>query len=143
MSALNRIDSGGRGGTAARTTDTLLREVPAAEATPEAASGANKAARSGKLRPLLELLPYVARYRGRALLALVALVVAALTTLVVPVAVRRMIDFGFNADGLALINNYFSIMIAVVAVLAVAVAALKLILATPILALETISEVKN
>ncbi|MEZ5763826.1 MAG: ABC transporter transmembrane domain-containing protein [Xanthobacteraceae bacterium] len=123
MSALNRIDSGGRGGTAARTTDTLLREVPAAEATPEAASGANKAARSGKLRPLLELLPYVARYRGRALLALVALVVAALTTLVVPVAVRRMIDFGFNADGLALINNYFSIMIAVVAVLAVASAA--------------------
>ena len=66
------------------------------------------------------LLPYVARYRGRALLALVALVVAALTTLVVPVAVRRMIDFGFNAHGLALINNYFSLMIAVVAVLAVA-----------------------
>jgi len=41
-----------------------------------------------RLRPLLALAPYVARYRGRALLALVALTVAALTTLLVPVAVR-------------------------------------------------------
>ena len=49
-----------------------------------------------------------------------ALIVAALTTLVVPVAVRRMIDFGFTAEGIAMINNYFSVMIAVVAVLAVA-----------------------
>ena len=83
------------------------------------ASGVAEAARGAKLRPLLALLPYVARYRGRALCALVALVVAALTTLVVPIAVRRMIDFGFTADGIAMINNYFSVMIAVVAVLAV------------------------
>ena len=47
-----------------------------------------------KLRPLLALAPYVARYRGRAFLAFIALTVAALTTLIVPVAVRRMIDFG-------------------------------------------------
>jgi ATP-binding cassette subfamily B protein len=71
-----------------------------------------------KLRPLLALAPYVARYRGRALLAFIALTVAALTTLIVPVAVRRMIDFGFSPEGIAMINNYFSIMIAVVAVLA-------------------------
>jgi ATP-binding cassette subfamily B protein len=75
------------------------------------------------LRPLLALMPYVARYRGRALLALVALVVAALTTLVVPVAIRRIIDFGFSAQGIALINSYFGVMIAVVAVLALASAA--------------------
>ena len=49
-----------------------------------------------ELRPLLALAPYVARYRGRAVLALIALTVAAITTLVVPVAVRRMIDFGFT-----------------------------------------------
>jgi ATP-binding cassette, subfamily B, bacterial len=73
-----------------------------------------------RLRPLLALAPYVARYRGRALLALVALTVAALTTLLVPVAVRRLIDFGFTPRGIALINNYFSVMIAVVAVLAFA-----------------------
>jgi ATP-binding cassette, subfamily B, bacterial len=71
-----------------------------------------------KLRPLLALAPYVARYRGRALLALVSLTIAALTTLTVPVAVRRMIDFGFSPAGLAMINSYFSVMIAVVAVLA-------------------------
>jgi ATP-binding cassette, subfamily B, bacterial len=71
-----------------------------------------------RLRPLLALAPYVARYRGRAILALIALTVAAVTTLVVPVAVRRMIDFGFTPKGIALINSYFSVMIAVVAVLA-------------------------
>jgi len=74
----------------------------------------------GRLRPLVALAPYVARYRGRALLALVSLTVAALTTLLVPVAVRRMIDFGFTPDGIALINSYFSVMIAVVAILALA-----------------------
>ena len=73
-----------------------------------------------RLRPLLALAPYVARYRGRALLAFIALTVAALTTLVVPIAVRRMIDFGFSPEGIALINSYFSVMIAVVAVLAAA-----------------------
>jgi ATP-binding cassette subfamily B protein len=36
----------------------------------------------------------------------------------VPVAARRMIDFGFSPEGIALINSYFSVMIAVVAVLA-------------------------
>jgi ATP-binding cassette subfamily B protein len=76
-----------------------------------------------KLRPLLALAPYVGRYRGRALLALVSLTIAALTTLIVPVAVRRMIDFGFSPEGIAMINSYFSVMIAVVAVLAGASAA--------------------
>ncbi|UPK36604.1 ABC transporter ATP-binding protein/permease [Bradyrhizobium sp. 186] len=76
-----------------------------------------------RLRPLLALAPYVARYRGRAALAFVALTIAALTTLLVPIAVRRMIDFGLTPEGIALINSYFSVMIAVVAVLALASAA--------------------
>jgi ATP-binding cassette subfamily B protein len=76
-----------------------------------------------KLRPLLALAPYLARYRGRAFLAFIALTVAAITTLIVPVAVRRMIDFGFSPEGIAMINSYFSVMIAVVAVLAGASAA--------------------
>jgi ATP-binding cassette subfamily B protein len=116
MSTLGRIDGGGRGGAPARASSSLTVGDDAAVTAAEAARGA-------KLRPLLALLPYVARYRGRALCALVALVIAALTTLVVPVAVRRMIDFGFTADGIAMINNYFSVMIAVVAVLAVSSAA--------------------
>jgi ATP-binding cassette, subfamily B, bacterial len=75
------------------------------------------------LRPLASLVPYLDRYRGRALAALGALVLAALTTLIVPVAVRRMIDFGFTARGLELINSYFLVMIGVAAVLAFASAA--------------------
>ena len=71
------------------------------------------------LKPLARLAPYVVRYRGRALAALVALVVAALTTLIVPVAVRRMIDFGFSDRALQLIDSYFAVMIGVVAVLAI------------------------
>jgi len=77
-------------------------------------------ARGAKLRPLRLLVPFVLRYRGRAALALVALLVASIATLVVPVAVRRMIDFGFTAERIGLIDQYFGMMIAVVAVLAVA-----------------------
>jgi ATP-binding cassette subfamily B protein len=83
------------------------------------APGAVDAGRRVKLRPLARLIPYVARYRGRAVAALLALTVAALTTLVVPVAVRRMVDFGFSAEAAALIDSYFTVMIAVVAILAV------------------------
>jgi ATP-binding cassette subfamily B protein len=71
------------------------------------------------LRPLLLLVPYVARYRVRALAALAALTAAALATLAVPLAVRRMIDFGFSGDR-GLIDSYFAVMIGVVFVLAMA-----------------------
>jgi ATP-binding cassette subfamily B protein len=74
--------------------------------------------RGTNLRPLTSLIPYVRRYRGRALTAFGALILAALTTLILPVAVRRMIDFGFSARGIHLINSYFLVMIAVAAVLA-------------------------
>jgi ATP-binding cassette, subfamily B, bacterial len=77
-------------------------------------------ARRSNVQPLASLLPYVKRYRWRVVAALAALILAALTTLVVPIAVRRMIDFGFTARGLALIDNYFLVMIGVGAVLALA-----------------------
>jgi ATP-binding cassette, subfamily B, bacterial len=73
-----------------------------------------------RLRPLVSVLPYVARYRGRVIAALIALIVAALATLAVPLAVRRIIDVGFSDADTSLIDNYFAVMIAVVAVLAVA-----------------------
>jgi ATP-binding cassette subfamily B protein len=96
--------------------DALLEE----EAFIESQLTQSPAKTSAKLRPLLELAPYVTRYRGRAALAFISLTVAAITTLVVPIAVRRMIDFGFSPEGIALINSYFSVMIAIVAVLAAA-----------------------
>jgi len=80
----------------------------------------DSSARGERLRPLLALVPYLARYRTKTAAALIALTVASLTTLVVPVAVRRMIDFGFTADSVNMINSYFCLMIAVVAVLALA-----------------------
>jgi ATP-binding cassette, subfamily B, bacterial len=72
-----------------------------------------------KLRPLFLLLPYLARYRIRVLFALGALTVAALATLAVPLAVRRMIDHGFSGDS-RLIDSYFGVMVGVAAVLALA-----------------------
>src|SRR3954453_3267516 len=113
MSAAEQLeDIGGR--TPRR--DALLEE----EAFIESQLTQSPAETSAKLRPLLALAPYVARYRGRAALAFISLTVAAITTLVVPIAVRRMIDFGFSPEGIALINSYFSVMIAIVAVLAAA-----------------------
>jgi ATP-binding cassette subfamily B protein len=112
MSAVEQIEA--PRGTPPR--DALLEE----EAFIESQLTQSPAKTSAKLRPLLALAPYVARYRGRAALAFVSLTVAAITTLVVPIAVRRMIDFGFSPEGIALINSYFSVMIAIVAVLAAA-----------------------
>jgi ATP-binding cassette subfamily B protein len=85
---------------------------------PGAAAAATEPNRRGRLRPLLGLVPYVLHYRGRVVAACITLVVAALTTLAVPLAVRRMIDFGFSAERVGLIDRYFTVMIAVVAVLA-------------------------
>jgi hypothetical protein len=92
--------------------------TPAPSAAPDAAAA--PATRKARLRPLRLLVPYVLRYRVRAAAALVALLAAALTTLAVPIAVRRMIDFGFEGERVGLIDQYFGVMIAVVAVLAVA-----------------------
>ncbi|MGO8911568.1 MAG: ABC transporter ATP-binding protein/permease [Bradyrhizobium sp.] len=115
MSAVERLED--------RRDEALRRDLAAAETSSIESSietALAPAKRSARLRPLLALAPYVARYRGRAALALVSLTVAAVTTLVVPVAVRRMIDFGFTPEGIARINSYFTVMIAVVAVLALA-----------------------
>ncbi|NPU14030.1 ABC transporter ATP-binding protein/permease [Bradyrhizobium sp. 83012] len=117
MSAVERLDE--RQSAAPMAQEAVEDAVAAVEALTEPAVPV----RRSKLRPLLALAPYIARYRIRAVLALVALTIAALTTLLVPVAVRRMIDFGFTPKGIELINSYFSVMIAVVAVLALASAA--------------------
>jgi ATP-binding cassette, subfamily B, bacterial len=70
------------------------------------------------LRPLLRLLPFLMQYRSRVVLALVALLVASTATLIIPVAVRRVLDHGFTAENATLVNQYFLVMFAVVAALA-------------------------
>jgi ATP-binding cassette subfamily B protein len=71
----------------------------------------------GALKPLA---PYAFAHRTRIVLALIALAIASAATLVVPIAVRRMIDFGFSDANAGLIRAYFLAMIGVVAVLALA-----------------------
>jgi ATP-binding cassette subfamily B protein len=89
------------------------------------------ATRRRSLRPLFAMMPFIARYRMRALGALLALLVASLATLAVPIAVRRMIDFGFSEERIGLIDQYFTVLIAVAAVLAAA-SALRYYLVTTI-----------
>jgi ATP-binding cassette, subfamily B, bacterial len=72
-----------------------------------------------KLRPLLNLLPYLRPYRSRVYLALLALLLASSATLIIPIAARRMLDNGFSAQNAALVNQYFAFMFLVVALLAV------------------------
>ena len=124
-----------QGGTFALSLEAIAESekvIPAGRPTPKAESllddptqaPADKpAAKRGRLRPLLALAPYVDRYRWRASFAFIALTVAAATTLAVPLAVRRLIDFGFSPEGMALINSYFLVMVMIVAVLAIASAA--------------------
>jgi ATP-binding cassette, subfamily B, bacterial len=90
-------------------------EVPAA--VPDVAAPA-KPAGQRNLKPLMGLMQFVARYKGRAVAAIIALVMAAVATLAVPIAVRRMIDYGFDPHRVGLIDEYFAVMILVVAVLA-------------------------
>ena len=69
------------------------------------------------LRPII---PYARRRAGRIALALVALSVASLATLVVPYAIREMVDRGFHGGGAGSVHVYFGLLIGVVAVLALA-----------------------
>ncbi len=72
------------------------------------------------LRALAPVVPVALKYKGRIALALVALVVASLATLVIPQALRRVIDFGFSQDTAPLITDYFLALIGVVGMLAIA-----------------------
>lgn len=85
-----------------------MADLPPAQNRPKAALSA--------LKPLI---PYGLAYKGRILAAMVALAMASAATLVVPVAVRRVIDFGFSEQGRTYINAYFVLLIVVVGVLAV------------------------
>ncbi|WP_430913928.1 ABC transporter transmembrane domain-containing protein [Methylobacterium sp. sgz302541] len=86
----------------------------AARNTTDRADGRGKAP-LGALRPLI---PFAAAYRGRILAAFIALMAASGATLVVPVAIRRVIDHGFSPEGQSLIDVYFLALLGVVAVLA-------------------------
>ncbi len=95
----------------------MARSPARSQARPETA---RPRAALGALKPLF---PFAARYKGRIASAVVALVAASGATLVVPIAVRRVVDLGFSHGEVGMIDAYFGGLIGVVAVLAVASAA--------------------
>lgn len=89
-----------------------------------ATSDSDQAKRSRpELRPLLSLWPYLARHPLEMSLAGVSLVVSALAMLVIPMAVRRVIDLGFGTHDGVFIDRYFGMLIVIGLVLALASAA--------------------
>ena len=90
---------------------------------PSAADGSEPSRRSTSLRPLLGLKPYVVKHPVTLALAGVSLVVSALAMLVIPLAVRRMVDLGLGSQDGLFIDRYFAMLVAVGAILAVASAA--------------------
>mgnify|MGYP001367862640 FL=1 len=76
--------------------------------------------RKAPLSALSGLIPFVRPYRGRIVAALFALVLASGATLAIPMAIRRMVDFGFNADQHGMVDAYFFMLVIVVGVLAFA-----------------------
>jgi len=68
------------------------------------------------------LAPHLRKYRGQVVAALVALLVAATATLSMPVAVRYMLDAGFDPRHAATIDRYFLAFLGVASVMAGAAA---------------------
>lgn len=103
------------------------REIqsPAAVSLSADSNSANGSAEPGRrakassLKPLSRLLPFLFRYRPQIGFAVLFLVMAAASTLVVPVAVRRVIDNGFSGENAEFVDQYFSVMLLVVVVLAI------------------------
>ncbi|MBZ9848459.1 ATP-binding cassette domain-containing protein [Mesorhizobium sp. CA14] len=82
--------------------------------------GGSASERRRSVRPLRSLFPYVTRYRKLVIGAIISLIVAAVTTLALPMAVRRMIDHGFQASSSTFIAEYFAALVAMAALLAAA-----------------------
>lgn len=75
-------------------------------------------AASKRVGSLRGLLPFLRPYRGLLMLAVASLVLTAGVSLILPLAVRRVVD-GFNAGTTALLDQYFGAAIGIAALLAV------------------------
>ena len=86
----------------------------------------SKQAKKSSLATLKGLFPFLTPYKRQFMLAGMALVVAAGTTLTIPYAFKQMIDLGFGAAGSKSVEHidlYFLALFGVASVLAVATAA--------------------
>ncbi len=80
-------------------------------------------AHSKSIRPLMTLRPYILRHKLMLVAAGIALLAAALSTLVLPVGARYIIDMGFSTKSTQFIDDYFFLMVLLGAVLAISSAA--------------------
>lgn len=71
------------------------------------------------MKPLAHLLPYILRYKGHVVGAMIFLALAAITTLSLPLAVRSMVDNGFSKADSAFVDNYFYALFAIAGLLAI------------------------
>lgn len=76
---------------------------------------------SKKVGALGALWPFIRPYRGQVLIAVVALVLTSAISLILPLAVRRVVD-NFD-DGAGLLDEYFAAALGIVALLAIGTAA--------------------
>jgi len=87
----------------------------------DATGAAEKRAPSKKVGALRALAPFLVPYRGTVVLALLALISTAGVSLVLPLAVRRVVD-GFSVDNAALLDQYFIGALGIAALLALGTA---------------------
>lgn len=102
-----------------KTTPPLMAERPPTTEQ-DLANAAAARPKSRDINALRVLLPFLRPYRGRVVGALAALVAAAAAMLMLPLAVRSVIDHGFSQDNAAFIDNYFIALIGVAALMAAA-----------------------
>ncbi|MGB1265918.1 MAG: ABC transporter transmembrane domain-containing protein, partial [Nereida ignava] len=81
-------------------------------------SSAEDRGKSKQISALRGLSPFVKPYRMQVVLTLLALTATAALSLILPLAVRRVVD-GFGAGDVALLDKYFGAAIAVAGLLAV------------------------
>ena len=81
---------------------------------------ARRRQKSKNVRPLKALMPFIVQYPWRVLGAFISLVLAAASTLTLPVAVRYVIDNGFSGTDASAVDIYFKAMMAVAVVIGIA-----------------------
>ncbi len=106
-----------------RQTTGLDTETGSAPHRALAGGGEEPQDRKISLRPLLALRPYILRHPGTLTLAGIALLVSATAMLVIPLAVRRVIDLGFGSKDGLFVDRYFAMLVVIGLILAVASAA--------------------
>jgi ATP-binding cassette, subfamily B, bacterial len=100
-------------------TSATSKATNSSEAT--SASSAETEAQKKTVSPLRDLLPFFAPYKSRMLIAGLALLAAALSTLALPVVLRGLIDAGFNTGGMASLNDTQRTQFALVFVVAISI----------------------